>query len=92
MEKYLSSPERAEQKGRVEDGPLDLKTKFTEWPNMGDQGGGSKSKAKATGKASKTAVKSAAKSTGAKSSGGGRSASAPSSGGKSSGGGGSKGK
>ena len=88
MEKYLSSPERAEQKGRVEDGPLDLKTKFTEWPNMGDQGGGSKSKAKATGKASKTAVKSAAKSTGAKSS----SASAPSSGGKSSGGGGSKGK
>ena len=88
MSKYLSTPERDEQKGRVEDGPINLKAKFTEWPQMGDAGS-TGSKTKATGKVGKTSYKAVSKaSTGAKSSGVGRT----SGGSKSAGSSGAKGK
>ena len=72
MSKYLSTPEKSEQKGRVEDGPINLKSKFTDWPNMGDAGQ-TGSKMKASGKMSKATAKTSYKTAGAKSAGGGRS-------------------
>lgn len=55
---FISTPDWQEKKGRAEDGPVDTKKKFSEWPGKHAQGG-----QKASGKKT-TSVKSSGKSTG----------------------------
>ena len=59
--KYLQSPEREEQKGRVEDGPLGPKGKFKEWPGLGNHIGHITKGVKTAGKA-KSSMKTSSKS------------------------------
>lgn len=61
--KYLHSPEKQEQKGRVEDGPLGPKGKFREWPGLGNHIG----HVTKTGKTAGTKGKVSAKTSSAKS-------------------------